>query len=151
MITALGRVEAWQDGWVTVSWRAQSACGHCEQSESCGTSAVAKAVEVKRQQLILPYETPLVPGAQVHLSIPEQQLVTAAALVYLLPLLGLLLGVGLGSVVGLAELLTLLLGLTVGSLGFWVARTLAPRLTPVPKVTQVLSTSAQEKNSEFQP
>lgn len=141
MIEALARVEACADGRVTVSWQSQSACGHCHEADTCGSGVVAKAVAAKAQRLTLTYGKPLSVGTQVSLGIPEQQLITAAALVYLLPLLGLLLGAGLGSVWGGPEWLSLLAGIGLAIGGFLLARGLSHRFTPTPRILRVLGVS----------
>ncbi|WP_035385113.1 SoxR reducing system RseC family protein [Ferrimonas futtsuensis] len=144
MMEALARVESWDKGQVTLSWQVQSACGHCHESDNCGTGVVAKGLNPRSQRLTLPWKQRLSPGTQVTLGIPEQQLLSAAALVYLLPLLGLLVGVGGTALMGGAELLALGLGLALGGAGFMTARRLADSLTPTPRIIKVLGAPAKE-------
>ncbi|TKB49366.1 transcriptional regulator [Ferrimonas sediminicola] len=144
MMEALARVESWEQGQVTLCWRVQSACGHCHESDSCGTGVIAKGLTPRSQRLTLPWSTPLTPGTQVSLGIPEQQLLGAAALVYLLPLLGLLVGVGGISLLGGAEAVALATGLGLALTGFMTARKLADRLTPTPRIIKVLGQPAAE-------
>ncbi len=42
------------DGWVKVQVELKSACNHCSSSESCGTSAVAKAFGSRLQEFSCP-------------------------------------------------------------------------------------------------
>lgn len=87
------------DGWVRVEVQMKSACSHCSQSESCGTSAISKAFNPKVQQFSLPAAEQYAPGTLLRLGLPESVILKAAALVYLLPLMGLFVGGVLGSAI----------------------------------------------------
>ncbi|MFQ6371330.1 SoxR reducing system RseC family protein [Shewanella sp. YIC-542] len=80
------------EGWVTVEVEMKSACNHCSQGESCGTSAVAKAFGSKWQVFSVPATEPYPKGTLLRLGLPESVVLKAAALVYLLPLLGMFIG-----------------------------------------------------------
>ncbi|GIU44123.1 SoxR reducing system RseC family protein [Shewanella algidipiscicola] len=84
------------DGWITVEVKVKNACNHCESSESCGTSAVSKAFSPKVQRFSVPAKESYQPGELIKLGLPESVLLKAAAIVYLLPLLGLFVGASLG-------------------------------------------------------
>ncbi|MDF0533739.1 SoxR reducing system RseC family protein [Shewanella sp. A32] len=84
------------DGWVTVRVEMKSACNHCSQGESCGTSAVAKAFTGRYQEFSLPAVEYYSTGTLLRLGLPESVILKAAALVYLLPLIGLFIGGILG-------------------------------------------------------
>ncbi|QLE84583.1 MULTISPECIES: SoxR reducing system RseC family protein [Shewanella] len=79
-------------GWVTVEVKVKNACNHCDNNESCGTSAVAKAFSPKVQQFSVEATESYNPGDLLKLGLPESVLLKAAALVYLLPLFGLFVG-----------------------------------------------------------
>jgi len=79
-------------GWVTVEVEVKNACNHCDNSESCGTSAVSKAFSPKVQEFSIPSDSHYEPGELLRLGLPESVILKAAALVYLMPLLGLFLG-----------------------------------------------------------
>ncbi|MBB1269837.1 SoxR reducing system RseC family protein [Shewanella sp. SR44-3] len=99
LLEEVGRIVAYDDkGWVRVEVELKSACNHCSNSDSCGTSAVAKAFSVKTQQFSLPCDTQYPIGDLVKLGLPASVLLKAAALVYLLPLSGLFLGAVLGQI-----------------------------------------------------
>ena len=83
-------------GWVTVSVELKSACNHCSSSESCGTSAVAKAFSSKTQEFSIASTEQFAEGEMLKLGLPESVILKAAALVYLLPLLGFFLFASLG-------------------------------------------------------
>ncbi|GAA4897276.1 SoxR reducing system RseC family protein [Ferrimonas pelagia] len=122
MIEAIARVERWERGLLTISWRNQSACGHCEQGDDCGTGIVAKAWTPKQNRLTLPSEEAYPAGTQLRIGIAEQDLLRLSAAVYLLPLLG---GIGaavLAHLLSVGEPLTILSCLTGGAAGFALAR-----------------------------
>ena len=121
-------------GWITVEVKVKNACNHCDNSESCGTSAVSKAFSPKVQRFSIPSDGQYVVGDLLKLGLPESVILKAAALVYLLPLMGLFAGVALASI------LNSLFGLTssdivvipfafAGALLFWfAARIVAKRM-----------------------
>ncbi|ASJ97629.1 SoxR reducing system RseC family protein [Shewanella marisflavi] len=84
------------DGWVTVEVKVKNACNHCDNNESCGTSAVSKAFSPKVQRFSLPSNTQYEAGELLKLGLPESVILKAAAIVYLMPLAGLFIGAGIG-------------------------------------------------------
>ncbi len=122
MIEAVGTVLRCEAGQVWLTWQSQSACGHCEQGDQCGTGVVAKALVPKRNTLTLPSERRFVPGTQLRLGIEESDLLSASALVYLSPLAGLLLGAAAGQWLTGQEGWTIVAGLAGGTLGTLWAR-----------------------------
>ncbi|SQH75594.1 Sigma-E factor regulatory protein RseC [Shewanella benthica] len=86
-------------GWVTVEVQVKNACSHCDNSESCGTSAVASAFSPKVQVFSIPSDNQYEPGQLLRLGLPESVILKAAVLIYLLPLLGLFVGAGLATLV----------------------------------------------------
>ena len=103
MMEQVGKViKVDSDGWVTVEVEMKSACSHCSQSESCGTSAISKAFSARVQQFSLPATQAYSPGTLLKLGLPESVVLKAAALVYLLPLLGLFIGGMVGSMLATA-------------------------------------------------
>ncbi|MBY6188114.1 SoxR reducing system RseC family protein [Marinobacter hydrocarbonoclasticus] len=122
MIEAVGTVLRCEAGRVWLTWKSQSACGHCEQGDDCGTGVVAKALTPKENTLDLPCSETYEPGTQLRLGIAESDLLSASALVYLCPLAGLLLGAALGQALTGQEAGTILSGVGGGVLGFLWAR-----------------------------
>ncbi|QSX38038.1 SoxR reducing system RseC family protein [Shewanella sedimentimangrovi] len=134
MMEELARVVAIEpQGWVQLEVELKSACGHCSASDNCGTSAVAKAFAPKHQRFSIHTDVTCQAGDMVRLGLPESVLLKAAALVYLLPLAGLLTGAFVGN--GLGELTSLgsdgaaiALGLLAG-VGSWrLGKSLAKKL-----------------------
>jgi sigma-E factor negative regulatory protein RseC len=117
---------------VTLVSQVKSSCGSCEQVKSCGSGQVAKAIPQRKLELVIPYQldksiSPLQVGDSVVLGLPEIDVLSSAAQVYLLPLSGLVLFSGLGQLLVTKnlfshELLGLLLGLFGGYLGYRLAK-----------------------------
>ncbi len=84
------------NGWITVEVKVKNACNHCDNSDSCGTSAVSKAFTPKVQRFAIPAEGQYQDGELLKLGLPESVILKAAAIVYLLPLFGLFIGAGFG-------------------------------------------------------
>lgn len=101
LMEELARVVEYQSGWVMVEVELKSACNHCSSSENCGTFAVAKAFSVKTQRFAIASDKSYQQGDMLKLGLPESVIIKAAALVYLLPLLGLFMFAALGHVLGL--------------------------------------------------
>ncbi|WP_298442401.1 SoxR reducing system RseC family protein [uncultured Ferrimonas sp.] len=122
MIEAIATVEGYHHGQLTISWFSQTACGHCEQADECGSGVVAKAMAPKQNRLTLDSPTSYPVGSQLRIGIAEQDLLRASAAVYLLPLMtGLLLAVLAQASIGL-EGITILASLFGGVAGWAVAR-----------------------------
>lgn len=102
--------EVMPDGYVTVAVARKSACAHdCERCAGCG--AVGGAVLVKAHAPI-----GVRPGQKVEVESRTDQVLGVAALVYLLPLLGFLLGYFLSG--GLAESVRYVLAAAAAALCF---------------------------------
>ncbi|MEJ2694544.1 MAG: SoxR reducing system RseC family protein, partial [Candidatus Thiodiazotropha sp.] len=94
---------------------------HCS-TNSCTTSVVAKLFGVRRNRLLLENSLGARPGDQVVIGIPDQLLVRASLMAYLLPLVVMLVITALGDMVGLNELLLSLLALGGLAMGFFTVR-----------------------------
>ncbi len=98
------------DGFVTVAVTRKSACAHdCDRCAGCGT--VSGAVSVKARDPL-----GVRPGQKVMVESRTGQVLGIAALVYLLPLLGFLLGYFLSG--GLAESVRYVLAAVAAALCF---------------------------------
>lgn len=121
-------------GWVIVEVQVKNSCHHCDNSESCGTSAVAKAFSPKVQRFSVPSEHQYQPGELLKLGLPESVILKAAALVYLLPLAGLFSGIVLVSFITSmlhfqSNELVVITSAFLGAVIFWrVAKSLARRM-----------------------
>ncbi len=113
------------DGWVTVEIELKSACNHCSSSENCGTSTVAKAFSIKRQRFSLKSDKPCEKGDLLKLALPESVIVKAAMLVYIVPLVGLFIGAGvglwLGDLLGVNSDYSSIIFAALGGVGAWLA------------------------------
>lgn len=91
MIEEIGVVrEVQTDQEAQIIWvetQVKSTCGSCEAQASCGTGAIAKVFAKKRQKLKYDYAGDVLVGQKVKLGIPEESLLKASGLMYLLPLL----------------------------------------------------------------
>lgn len=126
MIETLAKVVACQSGWVTVEAVSHSSCNHCQQQQ-CGTGLAEKALAKRFHQLTLPYQGDIQPGDEVVLGLPERGLLMAAALMFLLPLLLILVAALLSQWLSLwlgmtSEWLVLLGAVLGGYAGFWLGQ-----------------------------
>lgn len=101
MIEEIGRVTAinYQDGlrYVCIETQVKTTCGGCQAKDDCGTGVIARAFSVKTNRLWLVCEQPVEIGQEVKLGIPENLLLGASLLVYMLPLMVLLVASIIGS------------------------------------------------------
>ncbi|MDC8832752.1 SoxR reducing system RseC family protein [Alteromonas gilva] len=121
MITETAKVVAVDDDLITVSASVKTGCSQCQLSSDCGTSAVAKAFTPRQQLLSLRSPLPLRVGDHVVIGIPEQRVLLASWLLYIVPLLSLV-----GSTVLLSqftawhELVVFAIGLLLSSASLWL-------------------------------
>jgi sigma-E factor negative regulatory protein RseC len=90
MIEEIGTITALDNDHIWVETQIKTTCQSCAVNDDCGTGAVAKAFSPKTEQLILRCHDAARVGQKVKLGIPEQHLLNASALVYLLPLVALI-------------------------------------------------------------
>lgn len=95
MIETVATVVACNNGLITVEAMRKSSCDKCSEQE-CGNGQVNRALSNRYHRLTLPFSEPVTVGQQVIVALPEQGLLTAAALMFVLPLLCILAGAGLG-------------------------------------------------------
>lgn len=122
MVEEIATVVACDDGGLWLSTTPVSSCNACQVSDDCGTGIVAKTLTPRQQQFFVASELKLLPGEQVKIGLAEPELVKAALMVYLLPIV-LLLGFALlAATVTASEGLLLLAGLVGAAVGFGLAR-----------------------------
>ncbi|GGA74734.1 hypothetical protein GCM10011369_15700 [Neiella marina] len=126
MIETIATVVDYHGGQVTVEALRRSSCEQCTDKD-CGNGQVNRALSNRYHRLTLPYNAPLKVGEQVVLALPEQGLLTAAGLMFVVPLVAILVGAGVGNwlFVGLlnqTELMVVLSALLFGAAGFVGAR-----------------------------
>jgi len=96
MLTESARVIRRDGNRVELELQRNSACGHCELSQGCGTGALGRLLGGRSRPLVIETDQDCRAGDRVVLAMPEAALVSASLLLYGLPLAGLLLA-GLGA------------------------------------------------------
>ncbi len=121
MIEETGVVKKVKGSEVWIETQIKTSCGSCHVSKNCGTSIVAKAFTAKPELLKITSPYPLFEGQSVKLGIPEEQLLGASMLMYLLPILILIASAtGLQYIFpSLHEGWQILISFTITAIGFW--------------------------------
>ncbi len=116
--------------WVTpqAGNEAQGACGQCADRGGCGLSLLGRAL--RRRDPCVRVANPIGArvGDSVRVAIPSTTVLKASALLYGIPVLGVLFGSGFADLVTPGDLAALLGAAGGGGLGFWGARRLTPHL-----------------------
>ncbi|WP_289031121.1 SoxR reducing system RseC family protein [uncultured Paraglaciecola sp.] len=76
---------------ILVETQIKSTCGSCEAQSNCGTGSIAKAFVRKKELLRFKVNETVSLGQKVKIGIPEESILKASLLVYLIPLSVLLL------------------------------------------------------------
>ncbi|MFV8833855.1 SoxR reducing system RseC family protein [Aquisalimonas sp.] len=97
MIREQGQVVATGSDRCRVRIQRHGACSGCDIRRGCGIGLLASAVPGRTAEITCQTGLALRPGQRVEVGIPEQGLVSGAAVVYLLPVLALLVAALLGS------------------------------------------------------
>ncbi|MBT0585798.1 SoxR reducing system RseC family protein [Alteromonas oceanisediminis] len=87
MIEEVGVVTAVNGNSVTVETAIKSTCGSCQAQSNCGTGAIARALTPRAETIHLISDLPVHVGQRVRLGIPEEALLSASVLLYLVPLM----------------------------------------------------------------
>lgn len=77
---------------IWVETEIKTTCNACQVQKNCGTSVIAKTFANKTQRLNFETDLPVKIGQKIKIGIPEERLLSASILVYLLPVLGLIVG-----------------------------------------------------------
>lgn len=116
MIEEVGVVKSIEGERIIVQTQMKNACKACSQKAACGTGVIARAVANKTSDFVFSSSNtaslgqesgqvqsiadekgmPFSPGQQVRLGIQEESLLTASALMYVVPLIGLMLSALVG-------------------------------------------------------
>ena len=97
MIEELAIVTRVDSNSVFVESELKSTCHGCEQSNTCASGQVAKALPKKQLKLSIPTKLSLNVGDKVVIALPQGNLLSAAAQTYLMPLAGVFLFAGLAT------------------------------------------------------
>ncbi|WP_185967957.1 SoxR reducing system RseC family protein [Thalassotalea sp. PS06] len=127
MIEETARVTRIQGDLVDVESVVKSGCSSCQQVDTCGSGQIAKGMSTRYLKLTIQSSLPLNVGDEVVIALPENKLLSAAMQVYILPLIGLLIGGAIGQYLlvdkwQLHELFALLLAAVASLSGFLFAR-----------------------------
>lgn len=95
MIEEVGRVIAIEQGEILVETEIKTTCGSCQAQSDCGTGAIARALTPRSETLRFQTDLPVEVGSRVRLGIPEDALLKASLLLYIVPLFGLVLSAAL--------------------------------------------------------
>lgn len=121
VVSDIQQIKGKQNIWVET--QIKSTCGSCEAQSNCGTGAIAKVLAPKRERLKFPFDGQVAIGQKVTLGIPEESLLKASSLVYLVPLMVLIFSAVLAQtllpVIGLTgELWVILISFSCAALSF---------------------------------
>jgi sigma-E factor negative regulatory protein RseC len=121
MIEEMGIVVAVEPGYAWVETQVKTTCGSCLAQDNCGTGLVAKTFTPKAEHIKIAVPDALSVGQSVKIGIPEHQLLTASAFLYIVPLLALIASAtALHHFLSLAEPLVILLSFLFTLLSYWV-------------------------------
>ena len=100
MITTLATIVSTQDHTITVHCQQQSTCGSCASKSSCGSGIVENSLPKHIHEVVLktPQAQQLTIGQWVEIGLSERSMIHSALLMYMIPLLGLLIGCVVGAV-----------------------------------------------------
>ncbi|MGM3175918.1 SoxR-reducing system protein RseC [Dickeya lacustris] len=138
MIKEWATVESWQDGVVVLRCEQQSGCQGCQSRSSCGNGVLSKVGGPVVHQLSLRYPHPLQPGQRVEIGLAEASLLRSAMLVYLVPLLGLMLGAMLFQYWLTSELAAVTGALLGISVSFGLLKYFSPSMANNPRYQPVI-------------
>lgn len=92
LIREYGTVAEVTLGGVWVHTQRQSGCQSCSSKEGCGVNVLSGVLNRRQHRVWAATDLPLAVGDQVQLVLPARALVQASLLMYLMPLMGLILG-----------------------------------------------------------
>lgn len=122
MLEEIATVMKSQSDGVWLKTQSVGSCNACQANNDCGTGVVAKALTPRDNLFFVKSQLPLLEGQKVKIAVSEQHLLSAAALMYLLPLFCLIAVSALLSRLQLAESTIVLGSLAALVAGFGVAR-----------------------------
>jgi len=128
MMKESATVVSWQQGVALLRCDYKTGCGSCNARSGCGLPALNELVPKTEHPLQVRIDQPLEPGQRVEVGIAEGSLLRSAMLVYLMPLLGMMLGGSLLQYLLGTDAFAALGALLGGGASFMLARSLAYRL-----------------------
>ena len=129
METAAGRIESVRDGTMTVIVESPVVCRRCAAGKGCGAGLLTDVEQRRRIDVDIPAGMIPAVGETVSLAISPTQLLKAASIAYGLPLLALVIGAALASLLGIGADSPVAIGLALGGLlaGVMTSRRLLAR------------------------
>lgn len=129
--------------WVETERR--SSCGDCSAQAGCGHALLGKTFGRRFTEVQVVNKADLKPGECVILGVREDALLKSSFAVYLIPLLGLLLGalVGATAVPGMGDLAALLGGVAGFVAGLWWVRGFGGRAARLQRYQPVILRRAE--------
>ncbi len=121
LLEETARVIEVSNGRLIAETASRSSCSHCGAG-SCSTSVVARLFGLRRNRLLIANTLGARVGDEVVVGIPDQVLVSASLLAYLLPLVAMLGVTAVGDRLGMGEFALSLLALAGLALGFFTVR-----------------------------
>lgn len=141
MIEEQGRVVAVEQGGALIETLRQSACSGCAGKSGCGQHLVEQYRLARYDQSLsyIKVVTSLVlhEGDRVVLGVAESSLLKASFLIYLVPVLLMMAGIWLSSLVGAADWLLFLIAVLSLFVGFFVVRVIGKRSADMCRVEVV--------------
>lgn len=128
MMREWATVVAWQGGMATLRTESKVSCHGCSVRKGCGGTPLNKSGPREAHVVQIVSAQPLQPGQRVELGIQESSLLSSALLVYMVPLVGLLLGAGLCQAEWHSDLAAAAGALCGGLGGFCVTQWISARL-----------------------
>lgn len=128
MMKEWATVVSWQQGVALLRCDRKTGCGNCNARSGCGVPALNELVPETEHPLQVRIDQPLEPGQRVEVGIAEGSLLRSAMLVYLMPLLGMMLGGSLLQYWLGTDAFAALGALLGGGVAFMLVRSLAHRL-----------------------
>ena len=123
MITQQAIIVDIDDDTVWLEVERQSTCSQCQVRQGCGTGLLSKHVGNRFSRISVKKTNDVTIGQHVQLAIPEQHLLHATVLIYIVPLICMFLLASVTQVLNineLAEIFSGIAGLLIGL--YWVRR-----------------------------
>jgi len=120
MIEEMGKVVAIEPGYAWIETQVKTTCGSCVAQDNCGTGVVAKAFTPKADHVKIAVPDKINVGQSVKIGIPEQQLLSASAMLYIVPLIALIITTATGHLLlSLSEPFVIVLSFTATLFAYW--------------------------------
>ncbi len=110
----------------------KSSCGGCAMAKGCGTKVISGYFSKNTAPFEMANDFDAIEGDRLEIGIDNTTILKAAAIIYLLPLAGLVFGALLGNSLSMNDIFSAGLGLTGFLAGFFLARYLSSTTSIMP-------------------